>query len=98
MTAHLRDVEGEGQGLGHALKKDVLRKETVLPEQTKDKIVLVNKANQSKSPYVRAHSGNPVAWQIWGDEAIELARKENRLLFVSIGYSSCHCKYSFYVI
>lgn len=35
---------------------------------------------------------NPVAWQLWGDEAIELARKENKLLFVSIGYSSCHCK------
>lgn len=37
---------------------------------------------------------NPVAWQLWGDEAIELAKKENRLLFVSIGYSACHCKSS----
>jgi len=35
---------------------------------------------------------NPVAWQLWGDEAIELAKKENKLLFVSIGYSACHCK------
>jgi len=35
---------------------------------------------------------NPVAWQLWGDEAIELARSENKLLFVSIGYSACHCK------
>lgn len=34
---------------------------------------------------------NPVAWQLWGDEAIELAKKENKLLFVSIGYSACHC-------
>jgi uncharacterized protein YyaL (SSP411 family) len=35
---------------------------------------------------------NPVAWQLWDDEAIDLARRENRLLFVSIGYSACHCK------
>jgi uncharacterized protein YyaL (SSP411 family) len=42
---------------------------------------------------VRAHGNNPVAWQLWGDEAIELARQENKLLFVSIGYSACHCKF-----
>jgi uncharacterized protein YyaL (SSP411 family) len=36
---------------------------------------------------------NPVAWQLWSDEAIELARKENKLLFISIGYSACHCKF-----
>jgi hypothetical protein len=91
MAAHLRGGEGEGQGIGRALK-GALKKESALPEQTKDKTVLVNKADQSKSPYVRAHSSNPVAWQIWGDEAIELAKKENRLLFVSIGYSACHCE------
>lgn len=34
---------------------------------------------------------NPVAWQLFGDEAIELAKKENKLLFISIGYSACHC-------
>ncbi|KFY75595.1 hypothetical protein V498_09923, partial [Pseudogymnoascus sp. VKM F-4517 (FW-2822)] len=33
---------------------------------------------------------NPVAWQIFGDEAIELAKRENKLLFISIGYSACH--------
>jgi uncharacterized protein YyaL (SSP411 family) len=38
---------------------------------------------------------NPVAWQLWGDEAIELAKKENKLLFVSIGYSACHCTSAF---
>lgn len=35
---------------------------------------------------------NPVAWQMWGPEAIALAKKHNRLLFVSIGYAACHCK------
>ncbi|KAF8862674.1 hypothetical protein BDZ45DRAFT_670876 [Acephala macrosclerotiorum] len=59
-------------------------------EEKKQEIKLENKARESRSPYVRAHAGNPVKWQLWGDEAIELARRENRLLFVSIGYSACH--------
>ncbi len=41
---------------------------------------------------VRGHLNNPVAWQMWGPEAIALANKHNRLLFVSIGYAACHCK------
>lgn len=35
---------------------------------------------------------NPVAWQMWGPEALGLAKEHNRLLFVSIGYAACHCK------
>ena len=34
---------------------------------------------------------NPVGWQIWGPEALGLAKKHNRLIFVSIGYAACHC-------
>ena len=34
---------------------------------------------------------NPVAWQLWDSEAIDLAKKFNRLIFLSIGYSACHC-------
>ncbi|TVY20462.1 Spermatogenesis-associated protein 20 [Lachnellula arida] len=89
MTAQIRGVNGEGQGLGQALK-DGLGSNEQPNEEPKEKIALVNRAGESRSPYVRAHSSNPVAWQIWGDEAIELARKENRLLFLSIGYSACH--------
>jgi hypothetical protein len=62
--------------------------------EKKETVQLKNRAGESRSPYVRAHKGNPVAWQIWGDEAISLARRENRLLFVSIGYSACHCESS----
>jgi hypothetical protein len=91
MAAHLRAVDGEKQGLGQALK-DVFPNSAPVLEDKKETFVLSNKAVESKSPYVRAHASNPVAWQIWGDEAIALARKENKLLFVSIGYSACHCK------
>ncbi|KAF2463618.1 uncharacterized protein BDR25DRAFT_307650 [Lindgomyces ingoldianus] len=55
-----------------------------------DDLKLVNRLNESRSPYVRGHMNNPVAWQMWGPEAITLAKKSNRLMFVSIGYAACH--------
>jgi uncharacterized protein YyaL (SSP411 family) len=42
------------------------------------------------SPYLLQHAHNPVDWYPWGDEAFEKARKENRPVLVSIGYSTCH--------
>jgi uncharacterized protein YyaL (SSP411 family) len=39
---------------------------------------------------------NPVAWQLWDSEAIDLAKRHNRLIFVSIGYSACHCGFRAY--
>lgn len=42
------------------------------------------------SPYLLQHAYNPVNWYPWGDEAIELAKKEDRPIFLSIGYSACH--------
>ena len=49
-----------------------------------------NKLSAEKSPYLLEHAGNPVDWYPWGDEAFERARCEDRPLFVSIGYSTCH--------
>ncbi len=42
------------------------------------------------SPYLLQHAHNPVNWHAWNDESLELAKKENKLLLISIGYSSCH--------
>ncbi len=42
------------------------------------------------SPYLLQHAHNPVNWYPWGDEAIKKARNENKPIFLSIGYSSCH--------
>ncbi len=42
------------------------------------------------SPYLLQHAGNPVDWHPWGDEAFELARAEDKPIFLSIGYSTCH--------
>lgn len=42
------------------------------------------------SPYLSMHSTDPVDWQLWGKEVLERAKTENKMIFVSIGYFSCH--------
>ncbi len=49
-----------------------------------------NRLALEKSPYLRQHADNPVDWYPWGDEAFEKARKEDKPVFLSIGYSTCH--------
>jgi uncharacterized protein YyaL (SSP411 family) len=43
-----------------------------------------------KSPYLLQHAHNPVDWYPWGEEAFARAKKENKLIFLSVGYSTCH--------
>ena len=49
-----------------------------------------NKLSKEKSRYLLQHKDNPVNWHPWNEEAFKEAKKENKPLFVSIGYSSCH--------
>ncbi|MBT3802341.1 MAG: DUF255 domain-containing protein, partial [Bacteroidetes bacterium] len=42
------------------------------------------------SPYLLQHAHNPVNWHPWGEEALIKAKKENKPLLISIGYSACH--------
>lgn len=49
-----------------------------------------NRLIKEKSPYLLQHANNPVDWYPWGDEAFLKAKKENRPIFLSIGYSTCH--------
>ena len=51
---------------------------------------LKNRLKNEHSPYLQQHADNPVDWYPWGEEAFEKARKENKAIFLSIGYSSCH--------
>ncbi|HUX89960.1 MAG TPA: DUF255 domain-containing protein [Gallionellaceae bacterium] len=51
---------------------------------------LLNQLKNSPSPYLALHGEDPVAWQEWSPTTMELARRQNKLLFVSIGYFSCH--------
>jgi uncharacterized protein len=50
----------------------------------------VNRLAHEKSPYLLQHAHNPVDWYPWGEEAFAKARKENKPIFLSIGYSTCH--------
>ena len=43
-----------------------------------------------RSPYLRQHARNPVDWLPWGEAAFEKARREDKPVFLSIGYSTCH--------
>lgn len=49
-----------------------------------------NRLINEKSPYLLQHAHNPVDWYPWGEEAFEKARREDKPIFLSIGYSTCH--------
>jgi uncharacterized protein len=49
-----------------------------------------NRLVHEKSPYLLQHAHNPVDWRPWGEEAFATARRENKPIFLSIGYSTCH--------
>lgn len=53
-------------------------------------IKYTNRLSKEGLPYLQQHAHNPVDWYPWGAEAFEKAKKENKPIFLSIGYSTCH--------
>jgi len=53
-------------------------------------VAMTNRLAQSQSLYLRKHAENPINWWPWCNEALEKAKTENKPIFLSIGYSSCH--------
>ncbi|HNU58431.1 MAG TPA: thioredoxin domain-containing protein, partial [Aquaticitalea sp.] len=49
-----------------------------------------NKLASESSPYLLQHAHNPVNWYPWNDEALALAKQQNKLIIISIGYAACH--------
>ena len=49
-----------------------------------------NRLAKSTSPYLQQHATNPVHWYAWGEDAFAKAKKENKPIFLSVGYSTCH--------
>ncbi|KAI0777401.1 hypothetical protein BD413DRAFT_609765 [Trametes elegans] len=49
-----------------------------------------NRLAMAKSPYLLQHAENPVDWYEWGQEAFDKAKRENKPIFLSVGYSACH--------
>jgi uncharacterized protein YyaL (SSP411 family) len=62
---------------------------TLLLEAQEKKFPL-NSLSQESSPYLLQHQNNPVNWHPWGSQAFEKAKKENKPVFLSVGYSTCH--------
>jgi len=59
-------------------------------EERRGVSVASNRLDESTSPYLLQHADNPVAWQPWGEAAFERARREDKPIFLSVGYSTCH--------
>ena len=51
---------------------------------------LTNVLSQSASPYLQQHKDNPVHWQIWGEAALNEAKRSGKPILLSIGYAACH--------
>jgi len=49
-----------------------------------------NRLARETSPYLQQHADNPVDWYAWGEEALTLAREQNKPILLSVGYSACH--------
>jgi hypothetical protein len=65
--------------------------EQCLPNQASDTLEKHhNRLIHEKSPYLLQHADNPVDWYPWGTEAFDRAARENKPVFLSIGYSTCH--------
>ena len=61
--------------------------EDTMPKSEKNNL---NRLIKEKSPYLLQHAENPVDWYPWGEEAFQKAKKEDKPIFLSIGYSTCH--------
>ena len=67
------------------LKTNTTQQPTVDPKHKH-----TNRLIKEKSPYLLQHAHNPVDWYPWGKEAFEDAKKADKPIFLSIGYSTCH--------
>ena len=60
------------------------------PQEVNTEKGVPNHLVNETSPYLKQHAYNPVEWYPWGEEALEIAKKEDKMLLISIGYSACH--------
>ncbi|MEJ2048425.1 MAG: thioredoxin domain-containing protein [Calditrichota bacterium] len=61
-----------------------------MKEKNSNQSNFVNHLINEKSPYLKQHAHNPVNWYPWGEEAFEKAKREDKPILLSIGYSACH--------
>ncbi|MDG2468392.1 MAG: thioredoxin domain-containing protein [Pirellulaceae bacterium] len=78
--------------IDQASKEDSTQETAVKDEKTSDRPSTkhTNPLAKETSPYLLLHAHNPVNWFAWNDASLKKARDENKVIFLSIGYSSCH--------
>ena len=57
---------------------------------TQNQMKHTNHLINETSPYLLQHATNPVHWYPWGEEAFKAAKEKNKMIFLSVGYSTCH--------
>ena len=82
---HFATSRRKNQAFQHPLQ----RLHRTMATSTSSRTPLRNTLATSKSPYLRQHQDNPVAWQQWNAETLAYAREYNMPIFLSIGYSAC---------
>jgi len=90
MLKHLRETDGRKTTVILLVLALLLPGPVVFGQQPSATPEFTNRLIDEKSPYLLQHAHNPVDWYPWGDEAFTRARKEGKLIFLSIGYSTCH--------
>jgi len=70
-------------------RKDGYRPRTKHLESTGDP-KYINRLFLESSPYLKQHAHNPVDWRSWNEATLEEAKSQNKLIFLSVGYSTCH--------
>ncbi|HEV7488582.1 MAG TPA: thioredoxin domain-containing protein [Thermoanaerobaculia bacterium] len=63
---------------------------SAIPASPREKGPPINHLANETSPYLKQHAKNPINWYPWGKEALDKARKQNKPIWISIGYSTCH--------
>ena len=79
-----------GTGRLHAQEKKNDKPTKANQEKVGSNHTTSNRLAKETSPYLLMHAHNPVDWYPWGEEALKKAKEEDKLIFLSIGYSSCH--------
>src|SRR2546427_11721656 len=64
--------------------------DTTQPTNPQDQHMHTNRLIHETSPYLLQHAHNPVDWYPWGEEALQKARREDKPILLSVGYSACH--------
>lgn len=80
----------QGTSAQDEVKKEASAKDESKKTEGHAKGKFTNRLAKETSPYLLMHAHNPVDWYPWGEEALAKAKKENKLIFLSVGYSSCH--------